>query len=148
MARDITSERLLETVTYDWQSAEELRQKMIETVPPGKALRTYQGRYRGTGPSPFTEDEQIASGARAIVHDRINALINSGRLEFNENRTQIRMAERRVMNKDGSCLTCHRPFRQAPTTQKTSPSVLSNVVYPSFPSWDAEWGRKTGSRTS
>lgn len=140
---DITGERFLELITWDWQDLEQIRQMLIPTVPPGKALRKYQSiasRNKGTGNRPqLTEDEQIASGARNIVNARINSQIDSGRAEYDETRTHIRLAERRIVNKEGCCPTCYRPFQEAttvsprPTSQATP---RSKVVYPSFPSWE------------
>lgn len=139
---DITGERLLEAVTWDWQDVEELRQQLIPTVAPGKALRTYQTRAKGNlGVKPLTEDEQIASGARQIVNDRIGSLIGSGRLEYDEDRTRLRLAERRVADRNGCCPTCYRPFVEATTELKPQPSSPKTerprVIYPSFPSWEA-----------
>jgi hypothetical protein len=47
MPADITTERLLGLATWEWQDVEELMQKLIPTVPPGKALRKYQMRAQG-----------------------------------------------------------------------------------------------------
>lgn len=141
---DITGEKLVEWATWDWQSVEELKQRLIDTVPPGKALRAYQTRSRAhKGIKVLSEDEQIASGARAIVTDRVNALLQSKRLELNEDRTRIRLAERRVSDKTGCCPTCRRPFAEATEKMPPPPPLpKSKVVYPVFPAWDAEWQRK------
>lgn len=146
---DITGEKLLEWLTWDWQDLEALKQRLIGTVPPGRALRSYQTRSRAQkGVRPLTEDEQIASGARAIVTDRISALISSGKIEWNDDRTLIRRVERRVVDKTGCCPTCQRPFSQAAEEKlPPPPPPKSKVVYPSFPAWNREWDRKLSGET-
>lgn len=143
---DITSERLLEYLSWDWQDVEELRQRLIPTVAPGKALRTYQSRYKGKGPSPLTEDEQIISGARAIVNDRINTVASSGRIEYDNDRTRLRFTERRVVDKTGCCPTCYRPFPETATEKPQPSSSDRNVVYPTFPTWEEHEQKRMGAR--
>lgn len=144
---DITGERLIDYLSWEWQDAEELRQRLIPTVAPGKALRTYQARTKGNkGVRTLTEDEQIVSGARAIVNDRIGSLVASGRIEYDEDRTHIRLAERRVVDRTGCCPTCYRPFPET-TTEKPRPSSSDrNVVYPVFPTWEDHQRREMGAR--
>lgn len=141
---DITGERLLQLATFEWQSTEELRLQLMETVPPGKALRTYQDRTKGNkGLKPLTPDEQIRSGQRQIANDRIGALISSGKLEYSDDRSMIRFVERRVVDKSGCCPTCRRPFSEATMEkQPPPPSPRPKVVYPHFPAWQAEAERK------
>lgn len=148
MPADITTERLIAAATWEWQDVEALMEALIPTVAPGKALRTYQARTsrnKGTGTRPpFTEAEQIASGARTIVNARINAQIDSGRLEVDvseDGRRRVRLRERRaVVNQQGACRTCNRPFPKA-TAEKpqlllpTPPRRSTKVVYPKFPQW-------------
>lgn len=141
---DITGERLLQLATFEWQPVEQLRLQLMETVPPGKALRTYQNRTTGNkGLKPLSPDDQITSGARQVANDRIAALVTSGKLEYNEDRTQIRFVERRVVDRSGCCPTCRRPFPEA-TEEKMPPrpSPRPKVVYPHFPAWQAEAVRK------
>ena len=146
---DITGERLLEYVTWDWQDVEQLRLRLIPTVAPGKALRTYLARTQNNkGIKVMSEDEQIASGARAIVNDRIGSFVGSGRLEYNDDRSKIRLAERKVVNKNGCCPTCYRPFEEAtmPQQPKASSQVAPRpkVVYPTFPSWERHSQQQQG----
>lgn len=147
MPADITTERLLAALTWDWQDVEELMERLIPTVPPGKALRKYQvaqEHYRKQKPHvdprlarTLTEDEQIASGARTIVNDRIGQQAATGRIELEGERGQrrIRFRERReVADQRGCCRTCNRPFPPAtPTTPPVSSPTQSKVVYATFP---------------
>lgn len=151
MPADITTDRLLAAVTWEWQDVEDLMEQLIPTVPPGKALRKYQvaqENYRKQNPDvdprlarPLSEDEQIASGARTIVNDRIGAQVSSGRLEIEraDGRRRVRFRERReVVDTRGHCRTCNRPFDLATEKTPPVPSRRPKVVYPHFPQWNRQ----------
>lgn len=139
MRTDITGERLIERLTDgEWHDTEEVRRALIPTVAPGKALRTYKRRSKPETMDPTRvpdEDRQILSGARIIATDRINSLSKTGRIEFSEDRKQIRLVERRVVP-EGACPTCARPFPK-PTPEQTKPVSETKpvVLYPDFPTW-------------
>lgn len=155
MPADITTERLLAAVTWEWQKAEDLMELLIPTVAPGKAKRTYEnrmGKYvKGNTARPqLTEDEQIASGARAIVNDRIGSQAESGRIEVKteDGERWVRFRERReVANRQGCCPTCNRPFPSAPETKPQAPAPKTNVRYPSFPQWQEQEQKLVGEGT-
>lgn len=146
MPADVTTERLLAAVGWEWVDVESLMEQLIPTVAPGKALRKYQiqaKNHKGTGNRPqLTEDEQIASGARQIVNDRIGSQVDGGRIELERDdtgRRRIRLRERReVADNRGCCPTCNRPFVKATveTPLPPSPKPRPKVIYPSFPQWD------------
>lgn len=149
MKPDMITDRLIERMTWDWQSAEDLIQEIIPMIPPGKAHRTYLGKNNvktGTGSRPLSEDEQIASGARTLINARLNTLMNSGRIELETRANRfdryVRFAERRVVDKHGNCPTCYRPFIPA-SEAAPAPKRNTKVLYPSFPSWQKEFDRKT-----
>lgn len=149
MPGDVTSDRLLAAVGWDWVEVESLMAQLIPTVAPGKALRMYQNRAahnKGTGNRPqFTEDEQIESGARQIVNDRIGAQVDSGRLELQRDEEGKRRVRQRVRTEvadaRGCCPSCNRPFppatvEQAPPPPSQKQRHLGIVLRPGFPQWD------------
>jgi hypothetical protein len=145
---DITTERLLASVTWEWQDVEELMEQLIPTVNPGTALRRYKklaAGNKGTGTRrPLTEMEQVVSGARQIINERISSQVDGGRLELErDGRTRrVKFRERReVVTGHGACPKCNRPFEPATTEKKPHPSPpkaapRQKVVYPKFPQWE------------
>lgn len=143
MPADIITQRLLSTLSTDWTAMEELIEVLIPLVAPGKALRKYQmnleaqRRRKPDTVSTLTEDEQIMSGARTIVYDRISGQSNSKRIEIEK----LESGDKRVRllvkadPETGACPTCHRPFQQATEKSPPLPSPKSKVVYPTFPQW-------------
>lgn len=158
MPADVTAKRLLAAITWEWQDVEELMEQLIPTVSPGFALRKYQTiaeAYRKANPDAdptkkrqLTEDEQIASGARQIVNDRLSAQVNGGRIEIerlDDGKRRVKFRERReVADERGCCPTCNRPFEQATAKTPPVPSPSPKVVYPAFPQW-AKQGLREGS---
>jgi len=146
MRGDLTTDRLLAAVSLEWVDAEELMEPLMATVAPGKALRQYQNqrsRNKGTGTRPqLTEDEQIASGQRHIVNERIASQVASRRLEIerdSDGKRRVRLRERRELVSTGECCqTCNRPFPEATVEQKPqlpSPRLRPKILYPVFPQW-------------
>lgn len=122
MPADDTTERLLATVGWDWMDVEDVMATLIPTIAPGKAKRTYQsrsGQHRQGIKPELTEDEQIASGARSIITDRLGSQFSSGRLErreLDDGTRQVRQRIRAEVADDrGCCPTCNRPFPEATT---------------------------------
>lgn len=142
----LTTKKALEMMSWEWTPYEDILEKLIRMVPPGKALRKYELRSKNTkGFRPLSEDEKIYSGARDIARDSIQQHVVSGRAEVEtvEGIKAIRFKERRARLTEGAaCPTCHRPFEAKPEKQATpAPKRQPRrpvVLYPNFPQWGAE----------
>lgn len=149
MPGDAIHEKLLAVLTPEWQEAEEVYAKIMPQVPPGKAMRTYKARSKSAS-SPLTEDEQIESGRRTIVTDRIGG---STRMEARviDGKRMIRLKDRRAaqeVSHDGHCPTCGQgPFVPAPEEKMPPPArprkTIGLVLRPDFPQW-SETARAAG----
>lgn len=147
MPVDPTTERLVAAITWEWRDVEDLIEELIPTVAPGRALRKYQqiakpNKGTGTRP-PLTEDEQITSGARAIINNRLWSQQESGRVEVETNEEtgarRVRFRERvEIADDRGCCPACNRPFVQATEGPLPSPKPKPRpkILYPTFPKWD------------
>lgn len=132
----------------DWIDVEAIMEQLIPMVAPGKAKRRYQSRLKSARErngqvhveSPLSEDEQILSGARSIVNERILSNVSRGRFELLNEDGHRRLRLRPVTADEGNgvCKECLRPFPNAATTRKTStskPRTKSKVIYVTFPQW-------------
>jgi hypothetical protein len=80
--RTIWTQRVLDECGDEWRPLEDVISIALLTVPPGKALRKYEGRSdRRQGIKPLTEDEKIRSGARFFVVNSVRNLTNSRQIE-------------------------------------------------------------------
>lgn len=145
--RSIWTQRVFEECTDDWRPVEEVIAAAVPTVPPGKALRQYEGRdSRRLGKKLLTEDEKIYSGARHYVVNSIRTLTHSGQLEvkaFAVGDGVVDMVHRvpssatvTVVVPPNACPTCHRPYDQPGGEVVASPFVpreygqLAKVIFP------------------
>lgn len=146
----LTTKKALEMMSWSWTPYDDILEKLIRMVPPGKALRKYELRSKNTkGLRPLSEDEKIYSGARDIARDSIQQHVVSGRAEVEmvDGVKSIRFKERRSTLKEGeACPTCHHPFVSAPEKQATpAPKRQPRrkvVVYPNFPQWAEQEQRR------
>lgn len=125
---DIVREKLEAVVSWEWQDVEDLMEKLIPMVPPGRAKRQYEQvneNYRRNNPDvapvaskQLTEDEQIVSGARTLVNARIGSMIESGKLEVERegDRRRVRLRVRtELADAQGRCPSCNQHFPPATT---------------------------------
>ncbi len=141
----LTTRKALELISWEWTPYEDVLEKLIRMVPPGKALRKYELRTKNAkGVRTFSEDQKIYSGARDIARDSIQQHVVSGRAEVEEidGVKSIRFKERRAvpaLREGEACPTCHHPFvstpEKKPTPAKKVVPKRPVVVYPSFPQW-------------
>lgn len=132
--RSLLTQRVIDLLTDEWVDVEDVMERAIPLVPPGRALRTYQQHAKRTDakreeriaaggktiarkPIP-TPREQERMGARAMVNDilataRDNKVID---VEFGESRNERRMRlsdERRFAHHcclhGGSCRGTQEP---------------------------------------
>jgi len=139
----LTTKKALDMMSWEWTAYDDILEKLIRMVPPGKALRKYELRSKNTkGMRQLSEDQKIYSGARDIARDSIQQHVVSGRAEVEvvNGIKSIRFKERRATLTEGeACPTCHRPFEKTPEKQATpAPKRQPRrriVVYPNFPQW-------------
>lgn len=110
--RSLEGRALLENITWEWQVTSDVFERVMRTVDPGTALRTYKDRFdkdrlrkaqtrlgpRGTPKPELSEDEKFRSGARTILADRLHGLREAGLVESRQNNDvrYVRRVERRA----------------------------------------------------
>ena len=123
---NFVTDKLIEALSWDWQTQEDLYRRLIPMVPPGRALRQYEARSAHNSRAkaglerakpPLPESEQIYSGARDIVRDSMWNLVKSGYAERCDvdGQVMLRRRDRRaaapVQRQEGEvCEACGRPF--------------------------------------
>ena len=139
---NLVTDKLMEMLSWDWQSQEDLYKRLIPMVPPGRALRQYEARSKHNARTkagldrvkpPLPESEQIYSGARDMVRDSMWNLIKSGYAERCDvdDKVMLRRRDRRaaapVQRQEGEvCEACGRPFVTArPRTEQAKVIPLS-----------------------
>lgn len=136
--------KAVEMLSWEWQSREAVLERLIKTVPSGRALRKYEALAASAEKSresatrvkpPLPESEKIYSGARALAQASLKTLVDSGRAEFSDDEdgtpnALIRFRDRRSdAPTEGACPTCHRPFVPARRMRRVQP--MAKVLYPS-----------------
>jgi hypothetical protein len=111
---------------------EPIIQSLLMTVPPGKAMRTYENNAaaaKNKGVRTLTDEEKQMSGARTIINARFKAQESSGRIvvDKRDGERWVKFSERRVAGvKPGEpCPTCGHPFGPAPAIPSNLPE---NVI--------------------
>lgn len=126
--RSLLGQRVLDLITEDWQSVDDLMEKAIPLVPPGRALRVWQDQRatvdaayakrvaegKATGkrkpiPSPADQERQ---GARAVINHLLGGLESrsiidveavGGRLNRRVRLSQSRQFSHHCCMHGGSC---------------------------------------------
>lgn len=109
--------RILERATDDWQPLEPVIREAMSLVAPGKALRRYKENFarvsaRKTTSVTFPEksdSEKIASGARALVQQSVKSCLNGGHIEVKVDDDRTRYFRSKVhpgLLPEHSCSTC------------------------------------------
>lgn len=150
MAISPVTNRAISLLTWEWQPREDIVQKLIPMIPPGRALRKYEdtaanamrihGRSKRTKPE-LTEQEKIYSGARSLAQASVGSLVSSGRAEVADDPSGsplIRFRDRRSSAPaEGCCPACNRPF--VPTRQRRRATV-SDMGIVLKPRHGVTWG--------
>lgn len=81
---DVTGERALARLTFEWEDAVPIMDDLIGTVAPGVAMRYYAAKTPRSEESisAVPEHVRVASGARRIVNERLGTLAKSGKIEI------------------------------------------------------------------
>lgn len=134
--RSITTQKVLDETTAEWRPLEEVVGAAIPTVPPGKALRKYEGRPGGRkGVRLLTEDEKIRSGARHFAMVAVRTLSHSNTIEtaMIDGVHMIRRRNKQQLKDVGVCPECHRPYdppEVEPSPFATMRERRGTVIFP------------------
>lgn len=83
----LTAEQL---VGNEWRSYDSIFKDLVDTVPPGKAKRTYEAAYEASRRSrglpdqlsTASDDVMVSSGARSIVRAILRNMVRRGHAEI------------------------------------------------------------------
>lgn len=132
---DVTTQRIMETLTGDWQDAKDIMPKLMGTVAPGKALRTNKVRQAWKPPvqTRLTTDEaKLDSGARTVVNARLAVLRRYGKVEierFNGVRMLRLSPSEAAQHKADGCPACgHSTHPDSEHHDLPSQTILEEIV--------------------